>query len=256
MGVGLVLERKLKRIFKVLKGSYFTFTGKGKIWEGDYWDSVFYTEGVSDAKTISSKKNEFSAGHHYASVEMHLLRHFVNFRVPRMGRVLDIGSGAGHWIDFYKRWGAEQVTGIEVSEKCAAYLNEKYAADNSIEIYVGNTAEVLQQQNLDEFDLISAIGVLFHIVDDRELLDVLRLFSEQLNPGGYLIVGGNFGHWPFNINTQVKFGNIINKRLRSRYWWKKQLKKLGFKNIRIQYNTAYAFINDRTPENSLLICQR
>ncbi|MGH1362124.1 MAG: hypothetical protein ACRBF0_01115 [Calditrichia bacterium] len=50
MGLVLTIERKLKRIFKVFKGTYFTVGKVGAPLKGDYWDSVFYTEGVSDAK--------------------------------------------------------------------------------------------------------------------------------------------------------------------------------------------------------------
>lgn len=256
MNLLLPIERKLKRIFKVIKGSYYTITGKGSAWTGDYWDSEFYTEGVSDRQTISSQKGLYSSLHHYASVEMHLLRHFVNQKIDLSGSLLDIGSGAGHWIDFYRQLGAQDITSLEVSENCVQHLREKYGPDSKTTVLLGQVKDVAMTLEDESFDFVNAIGVLFHIVDDRELSDCLQHFFRVLKPGGYLIVGGNFGHWPFNINTQVKHGRILNKRLRSRWWWSRQLRRLGFRDLAFRYNTAYAYINDRTPENSVLVCRK
>lgn len=252
----LAIERKLKRIFKVLKGTYYTLAAKGAPWKEDYWDEEFYLEGISDAKTISSKKNEYSAQYHYSSTEMLIFRHFVNHKVGNIGSVLDLGSGAGHWIDFYQRLGAVKVGGIEISKKCVEYLSAKYNHEESVTIWHGKVHEVLETKVSENYDLINAIGVLFHIVDDRELMNVLQLSFQKLNSKGLFVIGGNFGIWPMNINTQVKYGRIVNKRLRSRWWWTHQLRKIGFRNIRIYRNIGYAFINDRMPENSILICTK
>lgn len=257
MSIGLVTERKLKRIFKVLKGTYFTLTGKGTPWEGKYWDEQFYTDVVGDAQTISAQKSELSAHHHYASVETLIFRDFFNHGInPAFENFLDIGSGAGHWIDFYSKMGAKQGEGIEVSEKCVEHLNEKYRERDDIDIHLGNVSQVLADMPSESFDLISSIGVLFHIVDDDELARCLEMIYQRLEPGGIFVAGGNFNHWPMNINTQVKDGKILNKRLRSKYWWYRKLRKVGFSKLRIHRNMAYAFIKDRTPENSILVCQK
>ncbi|MAT39347.1 MAG: hypothetical protein CL946_07060 [Ectothiorhodospiraceae bacterium] len=256
MTLTLMIERKLKRIFKVLKGTYFTISAKGSPWEKSYWDKEFYLEGISDAKTISSKKSEYSARYHYASTEMQIYRYFVNHNAASPASILDYGSGAGHWIDFYRDLGAETAGGIEISEKCVEHLTHKYKETPKTTIWHGKIHEVLETQVTTTFDLINAIGVLFHIVDDNELIQVLKLTYEKLNSDGLFVIGGNFGLWPMNINTQVKFGRILNKRLRSRWWWTRELKKVGFRDITIYRNIGYAFIKDRTPENSILVCRK
>jgi SAM-dependent methyltransferase len=256
MTISLIVERKLKRIFKVMKGTYYTITAKGAPWEANFWDNEFYTEDISDEKTIGSKKNKYSSLYHYTSTEMQIFRHFVNQKMGEIGSVLDLGSGAGHWIDFYRRLGSPRVVGIEVSKKCVRYLSEKYQDDLTTTIYQGKIDNVLKNCTSDKFDIVNAIGVLFHIIDDKELIKVLTLTYNVLNNKGILVIGGNFGLWPININTQVKQGRIINKRLRSRFWWNHQLRNIGFKKIRLYRNIGYAFINDRTPENSILVCQK
>jgi SAM-dependent methyltransferase len=256
MSINIIVERKLKRIFKVLKGTYFTIADKGSPWESGYWDEVFYIDGISDAKTISSQKEEFSSRHHYASVETLILRYFINHKIKTIGSVLDLGSGAGHWIDFYLSLRAKDFVGIEVSEKCVLFLEKKYASSKDINIKLGKINSVMKDKDLNGFDLASAIGVLFHIVEDDELLECLNLIYKSLNKNGLFIMGGNFGIWPMNINTQIKFGHIVNKRLRSKWWWKRNLANIGFKDFTIYRNTSYAFIKDRQPENSVLICKK
>ena len=189
MSLALLTERKLKRIYKVLKGTLFTLTGKGNAWSGKYWDEHFYTDQIGDAQTISAQKSWLSAMHHYSSTENLIYRDFFNHGVATpFKNFLDIGSGAGHWIDFYRGIGAEQVTAIEVSEKCVAHLAEKYRDDPARpRLFCGTALEVIKNEDLGgDFDLVSSIGVFFHIVDDAELAECLNLIYEKMVPGGAL----------------------------------------------------------------------
>ena len=45
----------------------------------------------------------------------------------------------------------------------------------------------------DEYDVISAFDVLFHIVDDEKYIRLLRLISESLKHGGYFLFTESFG---------------------------------------------------------------
>ena len=96
--------------------------------------------------------------------------------------VLDIGSGYGHWIDFYESLEAHKITGMDISLSSFNHLYEKYSENANIEIYHGKALEVIGKLNGD-YDLVNATGVMFHIVEDSE--------------------------WENNINT---VGNAVEKK--------------------------------------------
>jgi hypothetical protein len=112
------------------------------------------------------------------------------------------------------------------------------------------------------FDVVNAIGVMFHIVDDGKWLRTIRWLADRMNPGGVLIVGGLFG--PFTANVQfnpVRFDSreemergggelACNKRVRSRRKWKRALKSCGFDRVTFRRTPVPRSVN--TPENNLL----
>ena len=117
---------------KIAKGFFFTYLKtKGQNYnDREWWDKFFYTRGISDRQTLSPTKNSISAKYHYCSVELLILKHFCNQGiVPKGSSVLDIGSGAGHWIDFYKSLGVVRTIGIDVSESSINHLKTKYSTD-------------------------------------------------------------------------------------------------------------------------------
>ena len=220
-----------------------------------WWDRDFYVGEVADRTTISARKTALSAMYHYASVELLVLRELCRAGVDlERARVLDVGSGAGHWIDFYRRAGAGRCVGVELSERCADHLRGKYAGDDAVEIHHGHFQEVLEDLK-PGFDLINAIGVMFHVVDDADWERGLQRIADGLNEGGWLVVGGHFG-WLDGLDVQVDARGAVNKRLRSRRSWRRTLRALGFGLIRIHRNPAYLWISDTLPENHLLTARK
>jgi len=210
----------------------------------EWWDRFFYTDGVGDNQTISTAKSILSSKYHYCSVELIILRHLHNkgWGTERLS-VIDIGSGAGHWIDFYRQLGAK-VTGMDVSEKCA---------ENNIDIKHGSALDILPEKGM--LHIVNAIGVMFHIVDDEEWGDTIKEVSNTLLPGGLFIVGGHFGLLN-GLNVQIDQYNQVNKRLRSKKKWIKTLRQAGFSNIHLYHNKSYLKINDTMPENNILIATK
>ncbi|MFC1684562.1 class I SAM-dependent methyltransferase [Pseudomonadota bacterium] len=192
----------------------------------EWWDDSFYTKGVSDRLTIFRGKNLVTSKYHYASIEMQILKHLRNNRISvSQARVIDIGSGAGHWIDFYKSLEPLEIVGMDISLLSFNHLKDKYAKDASISIHHGKAIEVLTKLN-GNFNFVNAIGVMFHIVDDLEWEDTIYAVGNKMNKGGLFIVGGHFGFID-GLNILIdKDGNII-KRLRSKKRWTNVLKKSG-----------------------------
>lgn len=242
---------------KISRGIYATYIRPtGAAYDADtWWDGSFYTSGVSDRKTIYAEQDQRSTLYHYSSVENLILRHLCRRRFEVEGRqVLDIGSGAGHWIDFYRELGAQRVVGIDVSKSSVDHLREKFRDTDAVEVHQGTAQRALESVQGD-FALVNAIGVMFHIVDDQAWRETLRVLGERLEPSGLLVVGGHFG-WVDGVNVQIDAQGQVNKRLRSRGRWKRALRELGFGRIRFYTNRAYLRIPQILPENSLLVAQR
>lgn len=241
---------------KILSGFLRTYIRKsGEPYDPAPWFDKFYETGVSDRQTIANEKDTVSSRYHYASVELLITRHFVNHQISLKGSsVFDIGSGAGHWLDFYKGIGAERCAGIDVSEGPVSHLREKYRDDNTVQINKGLFQDYLDSSK-EKYDIINAIGVIFHVVNDSEWRRGLAAIAKSLSDGGQLVVGGHFGFLN-NVNVQFDAENKVNKRLRSRASWTKELKKLGFRNFNFCYNNSYLFIRDTLPENNILIATK
>jgi len=244
----------LKKQKKISKGIYFTYLkSRGKKYnDKEFWDNSFYTGGISDSQTINPKKNPISSKYHYTSVELLLLRTFFNKKIHTNNSImLDIGSGAGHWIDFYSSIGINQIIGVDVSKSSIEYLGNKYKNRSDVSLYQGKAIECIVRLNK-KMNFVNAIGVMFHIVDDSEWQETIEKISNLLLKDGVFIVGGHFGIIN-NLNVQFDKYDYINKRLRSKANWKRTLKKAGFSSVKFIKNPAYLSINDSLPENNILI---
>lgn len=246
--------RKKTRIARGLLNTYFRKKGQSYC-DTEWWDNCVYTEGISDRQTISPKKNPLSAKYHYASVEMQILKYFYNNKISiNQSRVVDIGSGSGHWIDFYRSLGFSEIVGIDVSLSSVNYLKEKYRESTDVAIHHGKAYEILGKLD-DEFNLVNAIGVMFHIVDDTEWINTIKAVVKVLRKNGLFIVGGHFGFLD-GLNVQIDRNGQINKRLRSKRRWTDALRKADFSRVHVYTNNAYLWINDTLPENNVLIATK
>jgi len=84
-------------------------------------------------------------------------------------RLLDLGSGTGHWIDFFREvLLVTEVVGVEITERMAEHLRTKYIGDANVKILETDIAAPELSLNAigGPVDYISAIGIMFHIVDD------------------------------------------------------------------------------------------
>lgn len=252
-----MLRQFMRRRARDLKAAYRTYIKRETTaYEASsWWDESFFTQGLSDRQTISAKQNEVTAAYHYASIELLILRQLRQTRFELEGKtVCDIGAGAGHWLDFYRARGATRCTGIDVSERSVEFLRNKYAGQDGVTIHHGKAGDVLGKLP-EPVDVVNAIGVMFHIVDDQEWESTIRSIGTALKPGGLFIAGGEFG-WLDGINVHFDQQRRVNKRLRSLAHWKRSLRAAGFASVAVHRNHAYLFIEDRLPENNVLVATK
>lgn len=105
------------------------------------------------------------------------------FLIPQLqnGSLLDIGCGAGHFLDLARQKGL-QVTGIEPNPALVA-LSEKLYGRSSDILNVG--IDQIDRLGALRYDTITMLDVLEHIQDDGSLLMTLRRF---LKDNGRLVI--------------------------------------------------------------------
>lgn len=219
-----------------------------------------YNGEIKYPATISVGRNILSAKYHYVGLEQLICRILYNYKKEVNDcNLLDCGSGSGYWIDFYKEFGAN-IVGLEISEKAYTNLESKY---QNTDIMIGNMGirEYLedfmhpQYEGSGGFDIINAIGVMFHIISDDDWEKTLRLMVSALKPNGILIISGDFPRWA-NYNVDFNDDLLVSKRLRKKKYYKKILKDAGCKFIKFYKNKSYLYINDTQPENNLLVASK
>jgi SAM-dependent methyltransferase len=211
---------------------------------------------LSDAATIKKGYPPLRARYHYNAVENSLLQFFIEHPPDPPLRVLDVGSGAGHWIDFYRDvLGAAHVTGLELDPAVADALSRRYAGESSVDVYRADVADPLPAAG--PFSVVNAIGVMFHIVEDDRWEAAVRNLAGALEPGGVLIAGGQFGPVTHDVGYRPRLdggGVEVCKRLRSRRRWRSVAAGAGHRYVTyIRTRRTRAF---DLPEANILVFRR
>jgi SAM-dependent methyltransferase len=219
---------------------------------------------LDDASTIKHGSSSLRAEYHYNAVENAILEHALRAGFPERPATLDIGAGAGHWIDFYRRaLGASRVTGLEISASAAAALTASYADDPEVSIVEADVAD--ESFDLGErFDVVNAVDVLFHVVDDDQWSRAVRNLASQLAPGGRLVVAEHVGLVthdagfrppdPLREEESDPRALLVTKRVRSLRRWRACARDAGLTEVasaRIRKSRSLA-----TPANRLLVFAR
>jgi len=132
-------------------------------------------------------------------------------------RVLDIGSGTGFYIDLWEEVGAESIVGIDIAEVAVKNLRKQYPDHTFLQ---EDISEPLPSDTEGRFDVISAMDVLFHIVDDESYRQALVQIYEFLRPGGYFVLTDNF------LQSESEYsGHIVHRSLSNS---RQALEEVGF----------------------------
>jgi SAM-dependent methyltransferase len=186
---------------------------------------------LSDAATIKAGFPPLRARYHYNGVENSVLQYVIEHPLREPLCVLDVGSGAGHWIDFYRDvLGAEHVTGLELDTGVAEALSRKYEDDPKVSVWQADVVDPLPVPG--PFSVVNAIGVMFHITEDERWEIAVGHLARVLEPGGVLIVGGQFGPVSHDVGFRARRdadGVEVFKRLRSRRHWRSVAERGGLR---------------------------
>lgn len=130
--------------------------------------------------------------------------------------VIDIGSGNGFYIDFMKKRGASKIVGVDITQTSVNYLKANFP---DCDFYNADISDI----NLKlpgKFDILTAISVLFHIVDDIKFAQAIQNIGNLVKPRGFAILSDKFSKPLLNPASHVAF--------RSYAVYENELKKAGF----------------------------
>jgi SAM-dependent methyltransferase len=152
----------------------------------DYWDGLLERQldesGVAYPGLAPSFNRAMYAALRASTARLlddHGLRH-------EPGRVLDIGSGTGIWIDFWRAAEAAHLEGADLTEVSVRHLAEKYPDVPFRRTDIG--AELSADAGAGTFDVVSVMSVLLHIVDDARWRTAFANVQRLLRPGGHAVL--------------------------------------------------------------------
>lgn len=107
-------------------------------------------------------------------------------------RVLDVGSGTGFYVDQWHRLGVPRITGVDITDKAVEELTRRFPGDDFLREDVGRAWSDVPRLTTRDFDAVSAMDVLFHLVDDHAYATAFVNLAAVLRPGGWLLWSDNF----------------------------------------------------------------
>lgn len=103
--------------------------------------------------------------------------------------VLELGVGSGFYIDYWKKKNISGFTGVDITEKSAKELSNKYPQYKFIQADISSTNFSIDNK----FDIITVFDVMFHVLDEEKFEQIIsnikRLSHEKsiiLITDGYL----------------------------------------------------------------------
>jgi SAM-dependent methyltransferase len=116
-------------------------------------------------------------------------------REPRPSpTALDVGSGTGVYVERWRRLGATAITGSDIAEVAVQRLRRQHPDAEFVRFTLGE--DVPPELAGRTFGAISAMDVLFHVLDDAAYRTALATLHALLEPGGLLVLTENFLHGP------------------------------------------------------------
>lgn len=106
-------------------------------------------------------------------------------------KILDIGSGTGFYIQIWKEIGGLDITGVDITETSVENLKKVFPQQLFFQSDIGDN-KFNEKKQYSKYDIISAMDVLFHIVDDKRFEQAIKNVSSLLEKDGYFIYSDNF----------------------------------------------------------------
>ena len=108
--------------------------------------------------------------------------------------VLDVGSGTGFYVERWHALGVQRVIGVDITSKAVEELQRRFPNDEFVEADVGAVDGLRLTAHGSQLTAVSAMDVLFHIVDDEAYRRAFANIASVIAPGGWFLWSDNFLH--------------------------------------------------------------
>jgi len=224
---------------------------KGAVDSGEFWRSWWEENPVDDVHAVERGDSPvMPAIIHYRGMETTLLAAMYRNGIdPRGATVLDVGTGAGHFLPFWKGLGAGDVVGVDTSETAVVEAARRapgadvYQAD----LTDGGSLPV----EADSVDIVSGIGVMFHLVDDDAFKSALSQLWRVTSPDGHILLSGEIGR--LTRSRQFTREGEVFKKVRSRRAWRRACVESRLRPVDVVEGPTYVGID--IPENNVLVAR-
>jgi 2-polyprenyl-3-methyl-5-hydroxy-6-metoxy-1,4-benzoquinol methylase len=119
--------------------------------------------------------------------------------------VLDIGTGTGFYVERWKELGVRSITGADLTEAAVKRLREKFPSETFHQLNIGKPISGIESE---QFDFVSMMAVLYHIVDDEQYETAFKNIYSLLKPGGLFVFSELFLH-----GETRRFSYLVHRNL-------------------------------------------
>ncbi len=106
---------------------------------------------------------------------------------------LDIGSGTGFYIQAWRELMVKEITGADISKTAVENLKQTFKQQQFHQFDIGDP-NFNKEASLQQFDIVSSMDVLFHIVDDARFEQAIANIASLVKNQGYFVYSDNFLH--------------------------------------------------------------
>jgi SAM-dependent methyltransferase len=151
-----------------------------------YWEAVL--EGQYDLRGTGFPElplswNEWMYRSMRHSVDRLIDRHQLTATVEAAS-VLEIGSGVGHWLQYWRNRSVKSLHGCDLTATAVGELQRRFPDVAVSQVDIGAANPPIEGR----FDVISVMAVLQHIADDERWRQALRNISDLLADDGTAVI--------------------------------------------------------------------